>query len=91
MQSGPRDTGTEGPRDAAARGDAMTFMNSESPILEQGRAAVAEWREQNLEGTADQLVEAIGPQFPDDFGPVLRGMLFRYDQDQPGSTAWDRR
>jgi len=69
----------------------MTYMNSESPILEEGRAAVAEWREQNPEGTADQLIEALGSAFPGDFGPVLRGMLFAYDQDHPGSTAQDRR
>jgi hypothetical protein len=69
----------------------MTFINGESPILEEGRAAVAEWREQNPEGTADQLVQAIGSQFPGDFGPVLRGMLFRYDEDRPGSTTQDRR
>jgi hypothetical protein len=69
----------------------MTYMNSESPILDRGRTAVAEWRGQNPAGTADQLVEAIGSQFPDDFGPVLRGMLFAYDRDRPGSTTQDRR
>ena len=69
----------------------MTYMNSESPILEEGRAAVAEWREQNPEGTGDQLIEALGSAFPGDFGPVLRGMLFAYDRDRPGGTAQDRR
>ncbi len=66
----------------------MSF-ESRDAVLERGRAAVAEWREQSPEGTADQLVEAIGSEFPDDFSPVLRGMLFRYDQDHAGTTTPD--
>jgi len=34
---------------------------------------------------------ALGSAFPGDFGPVLRGMLFAYDRDRPGSPAQDRR
>ena len=67
------------------------FSEDNPADLERGRAAVAEWREQNLEGTADQLTAAIGAHFHSDYGPVLRAMLFRYDQDHPGSTAQDRR
>ena len=60
-----------------------------------GRAAVAQWREQNPAGTADELIAALGSQFHSEYGPVLRGTLFRYDQDHTGSptqqvtTTWD--
>ena len=88
MQSGARGSGTERPQDAAAaRG---TSFESKDTVLERGRAAVAEWREQNPAGTDDQLTDALGSQFPGDFGPVLRRMLFRYDQDHAGTTAPDR-
>jgi hypothetical protein len=66
----------------------MSF-ESRDAVLERGRAAVAAWREQNPAGTCEQLTDALGSQFPDDFGPVLRGMLFRYDQDHAGTTTPD--
>ena len=50
--------------------------------LERARAAVAAWREQHPEGTADQLVDALGGQYRPDYGPVLRGMLFAIDRDR---------
>jgi hypothetical protein len=69
----------------------MRFREDKPADLSRGRAAVAQWREQNPAGTADQLTAALGPQFHSDYGPVLRAMLFRFDQDHPGSTAQDKR
>ena len=55
----------------------MRFREDNPAVLERARAAVAQWREQNPEGTDDQLTAALGPQFHPDYGPVLRAMLFR--------------
>jgi len=64
----------------------MTFINGESPILEEGRAAVAEWREQNPVGTGDQLIETLGSDFHPEYGLVLLAALFAVDRDRAGST-----
>ena len=54
----------------------MRFRQDSAEELARARAAVAEWRDQNPEGRADQLVAALGAQFRPDYGPVLRGILF---------------
>ena len=41
----------------------MRFREDKSTDLQRARAAVAEWREQNPEGTEDQLTDALGAQF----------------------------
>jgi hypothetical protein len=69
----------------------MRFSEDTPADLERGRAAVAEWREQNPAATEEQLIAALGSGFHPDYGPVLRAMLFRYDQDHPRSTTQDRR
>lgn len=58
----------------------MRFRADSPEELARARAAVAEWRDQNPEGTAGQLVAALGDQFPPGYGPVLRGMLFAADR-----------
>ncbi len=58
----------------------MRFREDKPADLERARTAVAEWREQNPAGTADQLTAALGSQFPSGYGPVLRGMLFALDR-----------
>jgi hypothetical protein len=55
-------------------------MSVREEDLARGRTAVAAWREQNPDGTDEQLVAALGGQFRPGFGPVLRGMLFAVDQ-----------
>ena len=72
-------------------GHAMRFSEDKPGDLERARAAVAQWREQNPAGAEEQLIAALGSRFHPDYGPVLRAMLFRYDQDHAGSTAPDRR
>ena len=58
----------------------MRFRQDSAEELARARAAVAEWRGQNPEGGADQLVAALGGQFHPDYGPVLRGILFAIDR-----------
>jgi hypothetical protein len=68
----------------------MRFREDNPADLERARAAVARWRQQHPAGTEDQLTAALGPQFHPDYGPVLRAMLFRFDEDHVGTTAPDR-
>ena len=56
----------------------------------RARAAVAQWREQNPEGTGEQLIEAVGSGFHPEYSPVLLATLFAVDRDHAGSTAPDR-
>ena len=60
----------------------MRYREDKPGDLDRARAAVAAWRDQNPEGTAEQLVAAIGDQFHPDYGPVLRGALYAIDQDR---------
>lgn len=48
------------------RGHAMRFSEDKPGDLEQARAAVAQWREQNPAGTDQQLTDALGSQFHPD-------------------------
>jgi hypothetical protein len=58
----------------------MRFREDKPEDLDRARAAVAAWREQNPQGTDEQLVAALGGQFHPDYGPVLRGVLFTVDR-----------
>jgi hypothetical protein len=42
----------------------------------RARKAVAAWRDQHPDGTYHQLVADLGPDFSDEYGTVLRSMLF---------------
>ena len=64
----------------------MRFREDNPADLERARAAVAQWREQNPAGADEQLIDARGPQFHPDYGPVLRAMLFRFDEDHAGTA-----
>jgi hypothetical protein len=68
----------------------MRYREDKPGDLERTRAAVAEWREQNPAGTAEQLTAAIGAQFHPDYGPVLRAVLFALDRDHTATTEPDR-
>jgi len=57
----------------------VRFREDKPEDLDRARAAVAAWREQHPEGTADQLVADLGGQFHRDYGVVLRGVLFAVD------------
>ena len=68
----------------------MRFREDKPGDPERARAAVAEWREQNPEGTGEQLIEAVGSDFHPEYGPVLLAALFTVDRDHAGITAPDR-
>lgn len=58
----------------------MRFRDDSPEDLDRARGAVAAWRDQNPEGTAEQLVAALGDEFHRDYGPVLRAVLFAVDR-----------
>ncbi len=58
----------------------MRYREIRTSDLDRARAAVAAWRADHPEGTPDQLIEALGPQFHPDFAVVLRGTLVAVDR-----------
>ncbi len=65
-----------------AEGRAVRYREDKPEDLARARAAVAAWRGRNPEGTSEDLVAAIGCQFPPDYGVVLRALLFAADRHQ---------
>ncbi len=63
-----------------ARRPAVRFRNERPEDLQAARAVVAAWRQQNPAGTTEQLIDAVGAQFRDDWGPVLRAVLYVVDK-----------
>lgn len=60
----------------------MRFRDHKPEVLNRARIAVAAWRERYPEGTYEQVVVALGPDFPAGYGPVLRSVLFTVDRQQ---------
>ena len=60
----------------------MRYRDDKPETLERARTAVAAWREQHPDGTYEQLVYDLGPDFPDGYGPVLRSVLFSIELHQ---------
>lgn len=58
----------------------MRYREDKPAELARARAAVAAWRDQNPAGTSEELVAAIGCQFHQDYGVVLRAVLFAVDR-----------
>jgi hypothetical protein len=54
----------------------VRFREDKPEYLVRARKAVAAWREQHPQGSYDQLVADLGPDFPDGYAPVLRSVLF---------------
>ena len=52
----------------------MRYRENKPEDLMRARVAVAAWRDQHPQGTAEQLVQDLGGQFHRDYGVVLRGM-----------------
>jgi hypothetical protein len=48
--------------------------------LARARAAVAAWRGQNPAGNGEEMIAAIGHHVHQDYGAVLRAMLFAVDR-----------
>ncbi len=58
----------------------MRYREDKPADLARARAAVKAWREENPDGTPEQLVAAVGPRFHRDWAPVLRAMLYVADR-----------
>lgn len=58
----------------------MRFREDTPGELARARAEVAAWRGRNPAGTAEDLVAVIGHRFHQDYGPVLRAVLFAADR-----------
>jgi hypothetical protein len=58
----------------------MRFREDRPAELVRARAIVADWRDQNPVGTADELTAAVGHCFHQDYGVVLRAVLFAVDR-----------
>jgi hypothetical protein len=58
----------------------MRFRDERPGDLDRARAAAAAWRDQNPEGTPEDLIAAVGCQFHLDYAVVLRGVLFAVDR-----------
>lgn len=55
----------------------MSHRDDNPKDLDRARAVVAQWHQENPEGTAEQLIAAVGHQFHPDYGPVLRACHLR--------------
>jgi hypothetical protein len=58
----------------------MRFRDERPADVDRARAAAAAWRDQNPEGTPEDLIAAVGCQFHRDYAVVLRGVLFTVDR-----------
>lgn len=59
----------------------MRFTEDTPAEQARARTAVAEWRQANPEGTAGEMLAALGSRFQRDYGPFLRSVLHRLDED----------
>jgi hypothetical protein len=57
----------------------VRFREDKPQDLERARRAVLDWREQHPDGTAEEMLAAIGKDFHKDYGTVLRAVLYRTD------------
>lgn len=65
----------------------MRFRDERPGDLDRARAAAAAWRDQNPQGTAEDLIAAVGCQFHPDYAVVLRGLLFAVDRNRARQLA----
>jgi hypothetical protein len=57
----------------------MRYRENKPENLMRARTAIAAWRVQHPQGTAEQLVWDLGGQFHRDYHVVLRAVLFAVD------------
>ena len=65
----------------------MRFRDERPGDLDRARSAAAAWRDQNPEGTPEDLIAAVGSQFHPDYAVVLRGVLFAVDRNRARQLA----
>ena len=58
----------------------MRFREDRPADLDRARAAVTAWRDQHPAGTSEDLIAALGSQFNQEYGEVLRAALFAVDR-----------
>jgi hypothetical protein len=60
----------------------MRFRDEKLTDLDRARAEVGGWRDANPEGTREEMLAALGPEFDPDYAVVLRGVLGAVDRDR---------
>ena len=65
----------------------MRYREDSTEAQACARQAVAAWREQHPDDTAEEMLAAIGGDFHPDYGPVLRACLFRQQLRDPQVAA----
>jgi hypothetical protein len=58
----------------------MRYRDWKSSDLDRAKRAMRDWRGENPQGNAEQLIADIAEQFHPDYGVVLRGLLFAVDR-----------
>ncbi len=59
--------------------------------LDRARAAVTAWRDQHPAGTSEDLISAIGGQFPGNSGQLLRTLLVAVDRHRAREVTGNAR
>jgi hypothetical protein len=57
----------------------MRFREDTENDRARARDVVRAWRDEHPDGSAKEVLTALGPHFHADYGPVLRALLFRAD------------
>jgi hypothetical protein len=57
----------------------VRFREDTEAERSRARDAVRAWREENPDGSLDEMLAAVAPDFHKDYGPLLRAVLFRAD------------
>jgi hypothetical protein len=65
----------------------VSFREDTPTVQRRARERVAAWRAQHPDGTADEMVAGLGPDFPNDYGPFLRGALYIADMQRGHQDA----
>jgi len=58
----------------------MRYRDEKPGDQDRARAAVKAWRAEHPDGTAEQLIVAVGSQFDPEWGIVLRAILVVVDR-----------
>jgi hypothetical protein len=53
----------------------VRFRESNPEDLDRARQLVAKWRDENPQGSAEEMLRTLGGQFREGYEPVLRGVL----------------
>jgi hypothetical protein len=65
----------------------VRFRENTEADQARARGAVKAWRDEYPDGTPEEMLADLGPDFHKDYGPVLRAVLFRADLDDAKVTT----